>query len=187
MIMEIMEQLSGRCKIAVFGSANHVSDLDYQQQVKQLGTYLSIQDCDLVLGATTGLIGEFIAGVKAAPHKACQLQLVIYGDRRYLATDEVDQVMVKPCYFSRLQVLTDCDRYIVLDGQLGTLAEVLVSWNQLQATRAFERKIIVFGTEQTKKLQFLRDELIFSTPAYRDFIDFAQSARQVVDTLDLAQ
>ena len=163
-------------KIALFGSANPTDDSHYQQQVTALGKLLAPLSCDIYLGATSGLVGDFIAGVKHYENKQCQLNLVVYGDRRYLDTADVDVVSVKPCYFTRLSVLTDCDVYIVLDGQLGTMAETLVSWNQLQARMAFERKIIVLGHKERKKLAFLLDEFIFSKQAYRDFLYFADDA-----------
>lgn len=166
-------------KIAFFGSANSSEDQFYQNQVKQLGELLAPLDCEIYLGATTGLVGEFIAGVESNSDKRCTLQLVVYGDRRYMDTSAVDNVTVKPCYFTRLSVLTDCDVYIVLDGQLGTMVETLVSWNQLQARRAYERKIIVFGEQERKKLQFLLEEFVFSRQAYRDFLVFCDDAEQV--------
>lgn len=178
----MLASLKGK-KIALFGSANPSDNQHYQSEIEKLGRLLAPHDCDIYLGATTGLVGEFIAGVQSNDDKQCSLQLVVYGDRRYLDTNSVDYVTVKPCYFTRLSVLTDCDVYIVLDGQLGTMAETLVSWNQLQARRAFERQIIVFGDNERKKLQFLLEEFIFSKQAYRDFLVFTDDAEQVNSAL----
>lgn len=174
----MVESFKGK-KIALFGSANPSDDQHYQSQIEKLGQLLAPLDCDIYLGATTGLVGQFINGVQSNDDKQCSLKLVVYGDRRYLDTSAVDEVTVKPCYFTRLSVLTDCDVYIVLDGQLGTMAETLVSWNQLQARRAFERKIIVYGQNERKKLQFLVEEFIFSKQEYRDFLVFADDAQAV--------
>ena len=173
-----LKDIKGK-KIAFFGSANPSEDKYYQAQVKTLGKLLAPLGCEIYLGATSGLVGEFIAGVESHLDKQCILQLVVYGDRRYLDTSAVDNVTVKPCYFTRLSVLTDCDVYIVLDGQLGTMVETLVSWNQLQARRAYERKIIVFGEQERKKLKFLVEEFVFSRQAYRDFLVFCDDAEQV--------
>ena len=59
----------------------------------------------------------------------------------------------------------------------------MVTWNQLQAKMAFERKIIVYGEAERHKLEFLLNEFIFSKQAYRELVEFADDAQHVIACL----
>lgn len=172
-----------RKRIAIFGSANLTGSSEYQDSIEVLGDELAQQDVDIYVGSTTGLIGRFLRGAHRE-HKNSHIRLVAYGDQRYMNTDDVDELLLKGCYFSRLSVLTSCDLFIVLDGQLGTMAEIMVTWNQLQAKMDFTKKIIIFGQSESHKIHFLLDEFTFSKQAYRDLVYFADSVDDILSAID---
>ena len=63
------------------------------------------------------------------------------------------------------------------------MAETMVTWNQLQAKMAFERKIIVYGEAERDKLEFLLQQFVFSKTAYRELVSFADTPQQVSHAL----
>jgi predicted Rossmann-fold nucleotide-binding protein len=153
--------MSERLSVAIFGSANVTGPAEYQAQIEALGGELATKDIDIFVGSTTGLIGRFLQGVHKA-QKVSHVKLVAYGDQRYMSINDIDELILKDCYFSRLSFLCECEVFIVLDGQLGTMAETMVTWNRLQANKEFNRKIIIFGDVESTKIKFLLDNFIFS-------------------------
>ena len=173
---------TGRPTLAVFGSANLCGSTAYRQQITGLGRLLAALDIHLLVGSTTGLLDCLLDGVAQA-QGSIPVSLVAYGDRRYMSVDKVDELIHKDCYFSRLNTLCDADGFVVLDGQLGTMAETMVCWNRLQAARDYRRKLVVFGEQEQRKLAFLQQQFTFSRPEYRQMVCFADSPESVVTQL----
>lgn len=173
-------KMNERLSVAIFGSANLTGPGEYQAQIEALGGELATKDIDIFVGATTGLIGRFLQGVHKA-QKVCHVNLVAYGDQRYMSINDIDELILKDCYFSRLSVLCECEVFIVLDGQLGTMAETMVTWNRLQANKEFNRKIIIFGDVESSKIKFLLDNFVFSKQAYRELVYFGKDVEDVVE------
>ncbi|MFT4928584.1 MAG: putative Rossmann-fold nucleotide-binding protein [Phenylobacterium sp.] len=193
--------MTSRTSISIFGSANLSGSVDYHQQINQLGRTLASLEVDIQLGSTTGLLDCFLQGAHSwrnaqtwrTSHswkeaqdpnnklkQSSTINLVMYGDSRYTTTEYIDQLITKPCYFTRLSLLCDADIFIVLDGQLGTMAETIVSWNQLQANQDFDKKIIIFGQQESRKLHFLLESFTFSKPAYQQLVYFADTVEDII-------
>ena len=175
--------MNDRLSVAIFGSANITGTNLYQAQIEALGRELTKQDIDIFVGSTTGLIGRFLQGVYNA-EKVSHINLVAYGDQRYMSDSHIDNLILKECYFTRLSVLCECEVFIVLDGQLGTMAETMVTWNRLQANKEFDRKIIIFGDIESIKIKFLLDNFVFSKQAYRELVYFAKTVEDVMNMTD---
>ncbi|NQZ08380.1 MAG: hypothetical protein HRT35_14585 [Algicola sp.] len=175
--------MTERLSVAIFGSANVTGTNDYQAQIEALGGELAKKDLDIFVGSTTGLIGRFLEGVHKA-QKVSIVNLVAYGDQRYMSDQHIDNLILKECYFTRLSVLCECEVFIVLDGQLGTMAETMVTWNRLQANKEFDRKIIIFGDIESIKIKFLLNNFVFSKQAYRELVYFAKDVEEVMKMTD---
>ena len=178
---------SRRLVLSVFGSANPAFDASYTDAVNVLGSQLADLPLDIQMGATSGLMGEFVRGIHQQQQRQAHTCLVVYDDKRYLSDVVTDELCIKDSYFSRLERLCGADVFLVFDGQLGTMAETMVVWNRLQATREFRSKIMVFGHHEQQKIGFLRDRLVFSRPEYRQFIHLVDSGDAVIAQIRATQ
>jgi len=142
-------------RISIFGSSGNSSSADYSRQLIDLGASLSCYRIEIIVGSTTGVVGEVLEGINNGP-KNCKITLVSYGDLRYIDFRKLDQIIQKDDYFSRLRVLCDSDLFITLDGHLGTMAETVVTWNVLQSNMDLRRKILIFGKNEEHKISLLK-------------------------------
>lgn len=178
-----------RPRVAVFGSANLTGQPAYHAQITELGRQLANHRLDIYIGSTTGLINCFLNGLTDGKSSAennvnSNTHLVVYGDQRYTSMDNIDTLIHQDDYFSRLSLLCEADIFIVLDGQLGTMAETIVCWNRLQANMDFNRKIIIFGEQEKTKIEFLLDAFVFSKTAYRELVCFADNVMDIVTLME---
>lgn len=166
--------------ISIFGSSGHPDDVDYYHQLVKLGVFLSDHNIEINVGSTTGVVGAVLEGVNKGCNN-CNVRLISYGDQRYIDGGDYDKLVVKDDYFSRLKLLCESDVFIILDGHLGTMAETMVAWNLMQSQKEFDKKILVFGKNEEKKIRYLSNELSFSNKEYLNVIEVASNVSEIID------
>jgi len=81
-------------------------------------------------------------------------------------------------------LINQCDAALALPGGIGTLAEILVTWNRLVIQSISPRPLILIGPEWKKTLtSFMDQQGAFISESDRLSIQFADTAAQTVELL----
>ncbi len=140
--------------VAVFGGSAVRADAPLAEEARELGRLLAAAGYRVCNGGYTGVMEAVSQGAQAAGGEVLGVTCAAFSERRpnpYL-TGEIQA----PDLLERIATLMRvADAYIVLDGNIGTLAELFLSWN-LAATGG-AKPIVVVGKKLRLALEQLRE------------------------------
>lgn len=117
-----------------------------------------------VIGVTTSLFD----GVRAGPNP--------YLDEEFKFSSLVERLF---------HLVSMADAWVALPGGMGTLTEIALSWNMMQAGASERKPLIVVGAMWREFLQaFSRNGYV--EPSFADLIQYADDAEQVLAVLKRA-
>lgn len=119
--------------IAVFGSSTIPEDGERYREAEELGRLLAQGGADVVTGGYGGAMAACSRGAHAAGGHVVGVTVELF-ERRGPVNPWVEERVHTRDLFERLRTITGrADGFIAVAGSVGTLAEVLLTWNLLMA------------------------------------------------------
>ena len=149
--------------ISVFGSSKAIVGSEAYEEARLLGKLLAEARFVVMNGGYGGTMEAVSRGAKENGGHVIGITVSLFDSRRLSANAWLDQEIKKPDYWSRLRHLTqESDGYIALQGSIGTLTEVSLTWALLQVEGISRRPLILVGGHWQRTLRVLVRELSVS-------------------------
>jgi len=147
--------------VGVYGSARLPSSDPRYQKAIAVGGALASFGFTVATGGYSGIMEAASKGAREAGGRVIGYTVSGWDGlpANHYVTEQVDSVDL----FDRLRKFSKVDLLIALDGGLGTLAEVAVSWNLLQVGRD-ARPLLLVGQQWQQLHNLVRAELIVAAP-----------------------
>jgi uncharacterized protein (TIGR00730 family) len=172
--------------VTVFGaSQTHPGDVLYQQSML-LGKLLAQAGFNVATGGYIGTMEAVSRGAnEAGGHVIGVTCEEIEHWRPSGANPWVKEEQKYSTLIERLNALIQqCDAALALPGGVGTLAEIMVTWNRLIVNSISPRPLILIGPGWKDTLSiFLEQQGSYIAPKDRIWLQFADTAPQAVELL----
>jgi uncharacterized protein (TIGR00730 family) len=147
-----------RTRIGVLGSARIEPPDPRHAAAVEVGRRLGTAGFDVLTGGYGGLMGAVSKGATGTGARVHGLPIRNWTE---LAVNPwVTDVILVDDFFDRLRELSRCAALVALDGGVGTLAEVAVTWANLQTDADVTPPLILVGTVWERILPVLRQDLV---------------------------
>ncbi|OQY36205.1 MAG: hypothetical protein B6I38_00190 [Anaerolineaceae bacterium 4572_5.1] len=135
-------------RVTVFGGSKPQAGSPAYAQAQKLGELLALAGCTVLTGGYIGAMEAVSRGAaEAGGHVIGVTCDEIESWRPVRPNRWVHEEMRYPTIRQRLYALVDnCDAALALPGGIGTLAEIAVTWSQLQIQALEPRPLIAIGT-----------------------------------------
>ena len=173
-------------QVTVFGGAQPKPGEPVYEQALQLGKLLGNQGWTVLTG---GYIGTMEAVSRGAAEAGSHVIGITCADieiyRPVKANQWVAEEIKYPTLRERLLALIDkCDAAVALPGGVGTLTEILMTWNQLLIHTISPRPLILIGSGWKNIVNTLFTEMDPHIPdSQRHWVYFAVDHNQAVSML----
>ncbi len=158
--------------VSVFGSAQVVPGSPEYERVQRLGRLLAEAGCTVVTGGFGGCMEAACRGARTAGGHTVGVTLPAWGvpTNAWVCEDRP-----QASYIERLvHLVARADGYVAVDGGVGTLTELALTWSLLETHALPARPLVALGGRWRRLLQTIADELILRPQA--------MEAVQLVDT-----
>jgi uncharacterized protein (TIGR00730 family) len=135
-------------KVAVFGSARVKEDTNLYKAVEKLGRNIVENGWIVVTGAGPGAMEAANKGaISAKPDDktVCSMGQAIYLPFEDGVNPYVEEYEQHETFYSRLKTFADCDGFVILPGGIGTLLEMAMIYQLVQAKHMDQKPIICVG------------------------------------------
>lgn len=150
--------------VAVFGSARLDISHDVYQSAYVFAVELAKLHCNIVTGAGPGVMEAANSGllsVREENSKSKSVGLHIKLTHETKANNYLDESYYHENFFTRLSQFTDiCDSFVVFDGGIGTLLEILIVLQLMQVGKVHDKKLILVGDMWYGLLDWMHTQMI---------------------------
>ena len=145
--------------ITVFGSSQPIPGSARYEQARELGRQLAASGYTVINGGYSGTMEGVSRGAVEAGGTAIGVTCALFdGDRQPGGNRYLTEARHAPDLLARLRDLTELgDGYVVLDGGVGTLLELLLVWNLL-TIGVFDKPCVLLGEHWRQVLADLERE-----------------------------
>lgn len=173
----------GRRRVGVLGSARIEPPDPRHASAVEVGRQLGAAGFDVLTGGYGGLMAAVSEGASATGARVIGLPMRAWPE--LTVNRWVTDVSEAEDFFERLRELSRCDALVALDGGVGTLAEVAVTWANLQTDADVTPPLVLVGAMWSDLLPVLRRTLVVDD---RDvgLLRLAPGPTAVVEAVSLA-
>lgn len=173
---------SGTRTVAVFGSARPLPGSAAYEEARVLGRRLAEAGFVVINGGYSGTMEGASQGAVEAGGRAVGVTCALFDRRRPDGNAYLSEKVHTPDLLARLRVLTErADGFVVLDGGVGTMLELLLVWNLL-AIGATNKPCVLVGANWKQVLMALDRETQIE-PAHTALLRVVETPQQAVDLL----
>ncbi len=173
------EKTRSRHYIAVFGSSQAVPDGPLYRQAYDLGRSLAQSGFGVVSGGYGGTMEAVSRGAREAGGRTRGITLATF-DRWRRANDWIEVEQKADTYLERVARLTEgASGFIALEGGVGTLSEVSLTWSLLQVGELENKPLVLLGECWKSYLQTVR-EAFMMRPGDMQLLRLAEDVPQAV-------
>lgn len=151
--------------IAVFGSGSAPPDHPVMIQAKRLGRLLAGAGFGVMCGGYGGTMEAVSRGARQAGGQVVGVTMDLFSPHLEPNPWLTHEQRVKD-FFPRLKRLTGADAFVVLQGSIGTLTEVTLTWSLLQTGQISSRPFLFVGEGWQRLFDAFRAETLMTE---RDF------------------
>lgn len=175
-------------RVAIFGSARIKPDTEEYRQVYQLARKLATRGVDIVTGGGPGLMEAANAGAKDGSHMSRSFGLHIELPFEADTNSHLDVKYLHRRFSSRLdEFMRMSHAVIVTPGGIGTLLELLYTWQLMQVNHIAPRPLILMGEMWNGLMEWLEEgPLAEKLMDQKDFdrLTYVKSVDQAVKHLE---
>ena len=154
-------------RVSIFGSARIKNNTNEYNQVYKLAKKLAQNKADIVTGGGPGLMEAANAGAKDGAYKTKSFGLHIDLPFETTPNKHLDVTYHHKKFSSRLdEFMRISHAVIVTPGGIGTILELLYTWQLIQVNHISERPIILVGEMWNGLISWIKSE-----PLKNDLID----------------
>ncbi|HYH28551.1 MAG TPA: LOG family protein, partial [Actinomycetota bacterium] len=164
-------------RVAVFGGAWTGPDEEEHAHAVALGRRLAGSGIQVVSGGYQGIMDAVSVGAAEEGGVAVGVTIATWADRSTPSSALTHEARARDL-FARLPLICDAEAWIAFSGGAGTLAEVALCWNLLQADPEPNRPLVVVGDRWGRAIGNLREHLVVVEQADWDLIRTARDAEQ---------
>ena len=134
-------------KVAIFGSARTKTDSNLYKAVEKLGHNIASNGWIVVTGGGPGTMEAANKGAMSACNgeTLCSIAQAIYLPFEDGVNPYVQEYEQHETFYSRLKTFSDCDAFVVTPGGIGTLLEMALIYQLVQAKHMDHKPIICVG------------------------------------------
>jgi uncharacterized protein (TIGR00730 family) len=174
--------------VTVFGAASTSPNLPLYQDALLLGRLLAESRYTVMTGGYVGTMEAVSRGAaEAGGHVIGATCAEIEQWRPTGANQWVIEEQKAPTLMGRLDYLVShCDAALALPGGIGTLAEILVTWNRLVVQSISPRPLILIGSGWKETISaLLTQQGAYIPERDRPLISYAENVTSAVDLLKI--
>jgi hypothetical protein len=146
-------------RVSIFGSARIKPNTEEYMEVYDLAKKLSKNNADIVTGGGPGLMEAANAGAKDGSSKSKSFGLHVDLPFETTPNEHLDITYHHKRFSSRLdEFMRISHAVIVTPGGIGTILELLYTWQLIQVSHISERPIILVGKMWTGLLEWMKSE-----------------------------
>ena len=146
-------------RVSIFGSARIKPNTEEYMEVYDLAKKLSKNNADIVTGGGPGLMEAANAGAKDGSSKSKSFGLHVDLPFETSPNEHLDITYHHKRFSSRLdEFMRISHAVIVTPGGIGTILELLYTWQLIQVSHISERPIILVGKMWTGLLEWMESE-----------------------------
>ena len=146
-------------RVSIFGSARIKPKTEEYMEVYDLAKKLSKNNADIVTGGGPGLMEAANAGAKDGSSKSKSFGLHVDLPFETTPNEHLDITYHHKRFSSRLdEFMRISHAVIVTPGGIGTILELLYTWQLIQVSHISERPIILVGKMWTGLLEWMKSE-----------------------------
>ena len=135
-------------KVAIFGSARTKTNSNLYKAVEKLAYNIVSEGWIVVTGGGPGTMEAANKGAMSASNsteKLCSIAQAIYLPFEDGVNGYVQEYEQHETFYSRLKTFADCDAFVVTPGGIGTLLEMAMIYQLVQAKHMDQKPIICVG------------------------------------------
>ena len=146
-------------RVSIFGSARIKPKTEEYMEVYDLAKKLAKNNADIVTGGGPGLMEAANAGAKDGSSKSKSFGLHVDLPFETTPNEHLDITYHHKRFSSRLdEFMRISHAVIVTPGGIGTILELLYTWQLIQVSHISERPIILVGKMWTGLLEWMKSE-----------------------------
>ena len=146
-------------RVSIFGSARIKPNTEEYMEVYDLAKKLSKNNAEIVTGGGPGLMEAANAGAKDGSSKSKSFGLHVDLPFETTPNEHLDITYHHKRFSSRLdEFMRISHAVIVTPGGIGTILELLYTWQLIQVSHISERPIILVGKMWTGLLEWMKSE-----------------------------
>ena len=152
-----------RKKVAVFGSARVKEDTNLYKAVEKLGASIVENGWTVVSGGGPGLMSAVNKGALSAKpddNTVCSIAQAIYLPFEDGVNEYVQEYEQHDTFYSRLKTFSDCDAFIVTPGGIGTVLEMALIYQLIQANHMDQKPVICVGRMWRTLRTWIEEEMV---------------------------
>ena len=166
----------------MFGGAWTGEEEAEHRDAVRLGTELAGAAIQVVNGGYQGIMSAVSRGAAEAGGVAVGVTVAAWGPRAGVNGWLTHEARARDL-FARLPLICDADAWVAFPGGAGTLAEIALCWNLLQADPQPNRPLLVVGERWGRAFEHLRELLVVRDPGDHDLIRRAPSVDGALELL----
>ncbi len=170
--------------VSVFGTSRAFQEGDAEYALaRRLGRLLAEAGYVVATGGYQGTMEAVSRGAKEGGGYVIGVTTSLFDRIRPGTNPYVDEEIKFPSLVQRLRhLVTMADAWVALPGGMGTLTEIALSWNLMQAGECERRPLVVVGAMWREFLQAFSQNG-YVEPRFADLIQYADDAEQVLAVL----
>jgi uncharacterized protein (TIGR00730 family) len=162
-------------RVTIFGSARLKPRTRAYEGVKQLAAELTKMGCDIISGGGPGLMQAANEGAHSigpeAPKRSVGIRVELPFEQEI--NPFVGQAYEHRTFFSRLHhFMIISDAFVVVPGGIGTLLELSLAWQLLQARKLYNTPLILVGKMWAELVEWSRRSMLRKGNELASEIDF---------------
>jgi uncharacterized protein (TIGR00730 family) len=171
--------------VSVFGTSRPLRETDVGYALaRRLGRLLAEAGYVVATGGYQGSMEAVSRGAKEAGGHVIGVTTSLFDGVRAGPNPYLDEEIKFPSLVERLfHLVTMADAWVALPGGMGTLTEIALSWNLMQAGESERKPLVVVGAMWREFLQAFSQNG-YVEPSFADLIQYADDAKQVLAALN---
>ena len=150
-------------KVAIFGSARTNSESNLYKAVEKLGRNIAENGWVVVTGGGPGAMEAANRGAMSVCEgdgHLCSIAQAIYLPFEDGVNSYVQEYEQHETFYSRLKTFSDCDAFIVTPGGIGTVLEMAMIYQLIQAKHMDHKPVICVGRMWRTLRTWIENEMV---------------------------
>jgi len=165
--------------VAVFGSSTiHESDPEYRE-AGELGSRLAAAGADVITGGYGGAMAACSRGAHEAGAHVVGVTVELFEGRAPVNRWVKERVHTNDLFERLRHIIGRADAFIAVSGSVGTLAEILLTWNLLMVQARPPAPLVLLGAQWKGWLEAQREPGLV-LPELFTYVQLADTPEQAV-------
>ena len=137
--------MSGRPLVAVFGSSTIRESGPEYREAEELGRRLAAAGADVITGGYGGAMAACSRGAHEAGAHVVGVTVDLFESRAPVNRWVTERVHTRDLFERLRHIIGRADAFIAVSGSVGTVAEILLTWNLLMAKGHAPAPLVLLG------------------------------------------